>query len=144
MQRPARLRGDAGAAVVDFAMMSVLLVLLLFAVLQVAVYVYERNIVAASAADAARYAASAGSRSRRRRHVARPTLIAQGLTSADARLVPCTGAAAVDRASGLSIVRVHCSGRMRLLLLPFPVPLGIDVTGSALQEHDAVRLPAAR
>ena len=134
MQRPARLRGDAGAAVVDFAMMSVLLVLLLFAVLQVAVYAYERNIVAASASDAARYAANAGASPADGGRRA-SDLIAKGLTSADARLVPCTGTSAVDRRSGLSIVRVHCSGRMRLLLLPFPVPLGIDVTGSALQEH---------
>lgn len=134
MRRPSRESGDAGAAVVDFAMMSVLLVLLLFAVLQIAVYMYERNIVAASAADAARYAASLGVDPADGGTRASAT-IAQGLTSADARLVPCTGAAAVDRASGLSIVRVHCVGRMRMLLLPFPVPLGIDVTGSALQER---------
>ena len=51
---------DGGAAVIEFVMMSVLLVFLLFAVLQVAVYFYARNIVAASAADAARYAANAG------------------------------------------------------------------------------------
>jgi len=115
-------------------MMSVLLVLLLFAVLQVAVYAYERNIVAASASDAARYAANAGASPADGGRRA-SDLIAKGLTSADARLVPCTGTSAVDRRSGLSIVRVHCSGRMRLLLLPFPVPLGIDVTGSALQER---------
>ena len=51
---------DDGAAVVEFVLVSVLLVLLLFGVLQVGVYFYARNIVAASAADAARYAAAAG------------------------------------------------------------------------------------
>jgi hypothetical protein len=55
-----RLRDERGAAVVDFVLMSVLLVMLLFAVLQVAVYFYARNVVAASAADAARYAAAEG------------------------------------------------------------------------------------
>ena len=41
-------------------MMSVLLLMLLFGVLQVAVYFYARNVAAASAADAARYAAAEG------------------------------------------------------------------------------------
>jgi hypothetical protein len=41
-------------------MISVLLVFLLFAVLQVAVFFHMRNIVAASAADGARFAAAAG------------------------------------------------------------------------------------
>ena len=46
-----RRRADDGAAVVDFVLISTLLVFLLFAVLQVAVYFYARNVVAASAAD---------------------------------------------------------------------------------------------
>ena len=54
------LADDQGAAVIEFVMMIVLLVLVLFGVLQVAVYCYARNIVAAAAADGARYAASLG------------------------------------------------------------------------------------
>jgi Flp pilus assembly protein TadG len=50
---------DRGAAVAEFAMISVLLVFLLFSVLQVAVYCYVRNVVAASPADGARFAAAA-------------------------------------------------------------------------------------
>ena len=39
---------EAGAAAVEFVLISVLLVLLLFGVLQVAAFFYARNIVAAS------------------------------------------------------------------------------------------------
>ena len=45
--RGSRLRRDAGAAVVEFVLLAILLVMLLLAVLQVAVYFYARNVVAA-------------------------------------------------------------------------------------------------
>ena len=61
---PADLRrltdGDQrGAAVVDFVLVSVLILGLLLAVLQVAVYVHVRNVVTASAQAGARFAANA-------------------------------------------------------------------------------------
>ena len=55
-----RRRDDGGAAVVEFLMISVLLILLLFCALQLGVFFYARNIVSASAADAARFAGSYG------------------------------------------------------------------------------------
>ena len=56
-----RLRddGERGSAVVDFVLVSVLIVILLLAVLQVAVYVHVRNVVTASAQEGARFAAHA-------------------------------------------------------------------------------------
>ncbi len=51
--------GERGSAVVDFVMVSMLIVALLLAVLQVAVYVHVRNVVTASAQQGARYAANA-------------------------------------------------------------------------------------
>ena len=51
--------GERGSAVVDFVLVSVLIVVLLLAVLQVAVYVHVRNVVTASAQEGARYAANA-------------------------------------------------------------------------------------
>ena len=51
--------GERGSAVVDFVLVSVLIVTLLLAVLQVAVYVHVRNVVTASAQEGARYAANA-------------------------------------------------------------------------------------
>ena len=53
------IRSERGSAVVDFVMVSMLIVALLMAVLQVAVYVHVRNVVTASAQAGARYAATA-------------------------------------------------------------------------------------
>ena len=53
------LSGERGSAVVDFVMVSMLIVALLLAVLQVAVYVHVRNVVTASAQAGARFAANA-------------------------------------------------------------------------------------
>lgn len=124
---------DSGAAVVDFVMMSVLLLFLLFAVLQVAVYFYARNIAAASTADAARYAAAEGVDPRAGGPRAQ-ALIEHGLDSRDARALRCAGAAGRDAPSGLPVTTVRCQGRVRLLFLPLAVPLTIDVTSSVLRE----------
>lgn len=129
-----RLRDDAGAAVVEFVLISVLLVFLLLGVLQTAVYFYARNVAAASAADAARYAAAAGvdpaaggGRAER--------LVRAGLDDGDASAIRCTGSAGVDAVSGLATATVHCAGRLRLLFLPIHFPLAIDVTSAALKER---------
>lgn len=136
MARPRRARpaGDEGAAVVDFVLISVLLVFLLFGVLQVAVYFYARNVAAASAADAARYAAA--------EHVApdaggpRATeLVHQGLDEADASGIRCASRPDRDPRSGLAVTTVHCHGRIRLLFSPLRMPLTIDVTSSVLRER---------
>jgi Flp pilus assembly protein TadG len=129
-----RPRDDAGAAVVDFVLISLLLVLLLLGVLQTAVYFYARNVVAASAADAARYAAAAGVDPRAGAARAED-LIRSGLADGDAASIHCTSTSAIDRASGLATTTVHCVGRLRLFFLPLHVPLTIDVTSSALKER---------
>jgi Flp pilus assembly protein TadG len=126
-------RADRGGAVVDFVLVSVLLVLLLFGVLQVAVYFYARNIVAASTADAARFAATAGTPASA--GVARAhALMSAGLSASVTRAVRCTAAADRDGASGLPVTTVHCAGRMRAFLLPVFLPLTLDATSSALTE----------
>lgn len=129
----AELRGDRGAAVVDFVMMSVLLVFLLFAVLQVAMYCYARNIVGASAADAARYAANAGVDSTAGGPRA-GVLIGKGLGSRESARIPCRADTTTDPSSGLAVATVHCRGRLRLTFLPLDLPLWIDVTSSSLKE----------
>ena len=48
---------ERGSAVVDFVLVSVLILTLLMAVLQVAVYAHLRNVLVASAQEGARYAA---------------------------------------------------------------------------------------
>jgi Flp pilus assembly protein TadG len=128
-----RRDGDRGAAVVDFVFVSVLLVLLLFGVLQVAVYFYARNIVAASTSDGARFAATAGTPAAAGAARAR-ALMSSGLGASVTRAVRCTATAERDGASGLPVTTVRCAGRMRAFLLPIPLPLTLDATASALTE----------
>jgi len=128
-----RLGEDAGAAVVDFALMSLLLVLLLLGVLQTAIYFYARNVVAAAAADAARYAAAEGVDPAAGGPRAQQ-LIRAGLDDADAGAIHCTGAPGYDRTTDLTTATVHCAGRLRLVFLPLQLPLTVDVTSSVLKE----------
>ena len=124
---------DGGAAVVDFVLISTLLVFLLFAVLQVAIYFYARNVAAASAADAARYAAAEGVSSGAGGPRA-TLLVHQGLDEADATGIRCSSGPGRDAASGLAVTTVRCHGRIRLLFSPLKMPLTIDVTSSVLRE----------
>lgn len=114
-------------------MVSVLLVMLLMAVLQVAVYFYARTVVASAAADAARFAAARGvpaeAGAARARH-----LVGQGLDDNNARAMHCTSRTGSDGASGLPVSTVRCSGEIRLLFLPLGLPLTIDVSSSVLKE----------
>jgi Flp pilus assembly protein TadG len=125
--------GDDGAAVIEFVMMSVLLLFLLFGVLQVAVFFYARNVAASSAADAARYAAAEGV-DPRDGAVRAERLIHQGLDDADADAIACTSLPNRDAGSGLATVTVRCQGRIRLLFTPLGVPLTVRVTSSVLRE----------
>lgn len=125
---------DRGAAVVEFVLLAALLVLLLFAVLQVAVWFYARTVVAAAAADAAHYAATLGADARAGEQRAR-VLLGAGLSDRLARDVACTQTPGVDAASGLPITTVRCVGNPHMLLLPFQLPLRIDVHASVLTEQ---------
>ena len=61
-RRPTRQRapaGERGSAVVDFALVLVLLVPLVLGILQVALTLHVRNTLASAAAEGARYAAAA-------------------------------------------------------------------------------------
>jgi Flp pilus assembly protein TadG len=52
-----RLRGERGSAVVDFVLVSTLVVPLFLGILQVGLYLYVRNTVTAAASEGAHYAA---------------------------------------------------------------------------------------
>ena len=124
---------DAGAAVVEFVMISVLLVLLLFCVVQIAAVFYVRNIVAASAADGARYASAAGVDAQAGGPRA-GRLIADGLSAAISAGVPCASGPDVDAASGLRVTRVECTGRIRSLLIPLGAFVDIHVVARSVEE----------
>ena len=124
--------GERGSAVVDFVLVGVLVVALLLAVLQVAVYVHVRNVVTASAQEGARYAANAdvdaalGS-ARTVQIVGRATSVrtAEGLS--------CSSAEEAD-ATGLTVVVVRCSGSVPTLFAALGDVLPLEVTGRAVKE----------
>jgi Flp pilus assembly protein TadG len=123
---------ERGSAVVDFVLVSVLVMALLLAVLQVAVYVHVRNVVTASAQEGARYAAAADVPSdagagRTVDVVARATSVrtAQGLT--------CTSGEEADP-TGATLVVVHCTGAVPSLLAALGGVLPVSVTGRAVKE----------
>ncbi|SDJ24663.1 TadE-like protein [Frankineae bacterium MT45] len=128
------LRGrDEGAATVEFSLISILLIFLLFGVLQVAVYFYVRNVVRAQTSAGARYAAAATVASSAGAPRAQ-ALISDTLGASAARALTCTAGETTDAPSGLRLVVVHCSGSIRSIFLPVGAFLHIDVTATALKE----------
>ena len=127
--------GERGAAVVDFVLVSILIVTLLLAVLQVAVYVHVRNVVTASAQEGARFAANADVDSAL--GADRTVDIVGRATSAQtARGLNCTSAEEPDP-TGLTVVVVRCSGSVPSLLTGLGNLLPLQVTGRAVKEAAA-------
>jgi Flp pilus assembly protein TadG len=126
-------RGEQGSSVVEFVLLTTVLVLLLFVVLQIAVWFYARNIVAAAAADAAHYSATVGATPTAGQRRARQ-LMAGGLSARVAGDIRCSDASGSDPGTGLPTTTVRCQGRPHMVLLPFELPLRIDVHSSALTE----------
>jgi hypothetical protein len=113
-------------------LVGVLVVALLLAVLQVAVYVHLRNVVVASAQEGARYAANAdvpvalGS--------ARTLEVVAGATSErTAAGLACTSTQEVDD-SGLTLVVVRCTGAVPSIFAALGDLLPLRATGRAVEE----------
>ncbi|RFU18837.1 TadE/TadG family type IV pilus assembly protein [Geodermatophilus marinus] len=134
--RVPRLPGAAGAerggAVVEFVLVSVLVVVLLLAVLQVAVYVHVRNVVTAGAQEGARFAANADvpAAAGADRTLA---VVAAATSPATAAGLRCAAGEETD-ASGLRLVVVRCSGAVPTLLAGLGSLLPLEVTGRAVEE----------
>jgi len=128
----AHSRGDDGSAVVEFVLISALVMGLLLAVLQVAVYVHVRNVVAASAQQGARYAANAdvdsGSGAPRTLEI-----IGNSLGGTTAEGLSCESAEEVD-STGLVLVVVQCTGAVPALFGALGDLLPVTVTGRAIKE----------
>lgn len=124
--------GERGSAVVDFVLVSVLILALLLAVLQVAVYVHVRNVVVASAQEGARYAANADVPSAD--GAARTVqIVAQATSERTAGGLACTSAEEAD-ATGLRLVVVRCAGSVPTLFAALGDLLPLEVTGRAIKE----------
>ncbi len=113
-------------------MVSVLLIALLMAVVQVGLYLHVRNVVAASAAEGARYGADYG-RSAAAAGPKADEVIAQALSAHTAAGIACTGAP-VGGAGGSVLVAVRCRGSVPLVLSWLGSLPGLDVTARALKE----------
>ena len=124
--------GERGSAVVEFVLVSVLVVVLLLAVLQVAVYVHVRNVVTASAQEGARYAANADVDSSL--GAGRTVQVVAGATSEQtAEGLSCTSGEETDP-TGLTLVVVRCTGAVPSLLADLGNLLPLEVTGRAVKE----------
>jgi Flp pilus assembly protein TadG len=130
--RPRRSRVDRGAAVVEFVLVSVPLLFLLLAVLQVAVYLHVRNVVVASAAEGARYGANADRASGDGGPFAEEVL-RRGLSGRAATGVRCAAAEEAG-AAGTVLVVVRCRGTVPTLLSVVGRLLPVDAAARSIKE----------
>lgn len=132
MTGAARLRrrpAEAGSAVVEFVGVTALLLLLFLVIFQLGVVLHIRNVMAAAAADGARYAANADRTEADGVQRARDA-IATGLSAELARDVDVTATLLADDPG---VVEVTISGPAPLLV-PKLSPFRITVRGHALEE----------
>jgi hypothetical protein len=132
-RRTPSLTDDRGSAVVEFCLMSVLLVMLLFAVVQVAAVFYVRSVASAAAADGARYAANAGVPAQAGGERA-AALLSQALSPGMARRLPCEGGLVAEAGSGVVTAEVRCRGTIRSVFLPVGALVTVDVSGQSLKD----------
>ena len=114
-------------------LVSVLILGLLLAVLQVAVYVHVRNVVTASAQQGARYAANADVPSDA--GAARTVeIVGRATSEGTAAGLACTSAEEVEGRSGLTLVVVRCAGSVPSLVPALGTLLPLSVTGRSVKE----------
>jgi Flp pilus assembly protein TadG len=121
---------DEGVAVVDFVLVCALLLGLFLMVFQVGVFFHVRNVVAASAAEGARYGAAAN-RNPSQGAARAQVVLRQALGSKVSKAITCSGGTAV--VSGARVVDVVCTGRMPIVFGPSP-KLVMTVHGHAFEE----------
>ncbi len=126
-----RSRDDDGAAVVDFVLVSILLVILFLIVFQVGVVLHVRNVLISSAAEGARYGAAAD-RTPEDGALRAKDAIAQALGRRIATSMDCRPVLGGDL-DGAPVVDIRCTGPLPVVFLPAG-PLSITVHGHALEE----------
>lgn len=127
-----RLTAERGSAVVEFVLVSTLVMGLLLAVLQLAVYVHVRNVIAASAQEGARYGANADIDSVAGGEHTRG-IVGRALSTDTADGLSCTAGEETGQA-GVVLVVVRCTGAVPSLFAPLGDVLRIDATGRAVKE----------
>ncbi|MGA0932574.1 MAG: TadE/TadG family type IV pilus assembly protein [Candidatus Nanopelagicales bacterium] len=124
----ARLREDRGSAVVEFALVTPLLLLVALAVLQVTLALHVRSTLTAAAAEGARAGALAGSGLRIAESRTRDVL-ASALGGSAAQDV----VAARTRIEGVEVVQIRITARLPLLGTLGPTALTVE--GHAMAER---------
>lgn len=126
-----RGQDDTGAAVVDFVLVTVLLLTLFLMVFQVGVIFHVRNIVGASAAEGARYAATAN-RNPAQGAARAQQVISEALGGRVSRAIRCS-AGPTTLVQGARVVDVVCSGNLPVVFGAAPA-MRITVHGHAFEE----------
>ena len=120
-----------GSAPVDFVLVGSLVILLFLAVLQLAIDVHVRNVLAASVAEGARYGANADVGDAQAGADHANALIASSVGSSFAHAEPAPDQDDVD---GQQLVTIHVSARLPLLAWFLPIGPTVSATGHALEE----------
>jgi Flp pilus assembly protein TadG len=131
---PTRMRRgstDRGSAPVDFVLVGSLVTLLFLAVVQVGIDYHVRNVIAACAAEGARYGANADVASPQAAADRTNQLITQSLGSSFAHATAPSAQGDVD---GAPVVTVAVSARLPLLAWFLPYGPTVHATGHALLE----------
>ena len=124
-------RSDDGAAVVDFVLVSVLLISLFLLVFQVGVVLHVRNVLVASAAEGARYGANAD-RTPEDGAVKAKAVIRDALGSRVADSMTCEPVAG-EELDGQEVVDIRCTGPMPIVFLPTGA-FSLTIHGHAIEE----------
>jgi len=122
---------DDGAAVVDFVLVTVLLVALFLMVFQVGLMFHVRTVIASAAAEGARYGAAAN-RTPAQGATRAQRAVREALGARTAAAIQCT-AGRTTLVQGARVVDVVCSGRVPIVFGPSP-RISLTVHGHALQE----------
>lgn len=129
-RRPFRLSAERGSATAEFVLVGSMLTLLFLAALQLAIDLHVRNVLAACAADGARYAANADVASPEAAAQRTTDLVRHSLGGAAglSRVVP-----AVEPVDGAQVVVVRVSARLPTVFGLLPA-IPVRVEGRAMLE----------
>jgi len=129
-RRPAVHR-EEGAAVVEFTLVSVLLVFLFLLIMQIGLVLHARNVLVSAAQDGARFAANADRSPQD--GVARTSESISETLGAELAARMVVTALPASAADGLPVVGIRISGPLPFVFAPAG-PLRITVEGHALEE----------
>lgn len=124
-------RRDDGSAVVDFVLVTVLLLTLFLLVVQVGLVLHVRNVLVASAAEGARYGADADRTPDEGAAHARQ-VVADALGQRVAAAVTCEPVDG-EELDGQPLVDVRCTGPVPVVFLPTGA-FSLTVHGHAVEE----------